>query len=247
MKLIKSDIDSSILGKRVCKVKLNKITPGILKSIHEKVIKQNYAVAFITSETINLPDLGNFPWKGLVFSEFKLILKHKLVPVETPVHPDFYVNTAYKDEDLAVIYSLITGLYNTSRFYHDKLLPRTFSKKVFHQWAEESLAGNWADTIYYVRSKSNDEIAGLITSKKRSADLVQSVLVVVDPSYQGKGLGKFLMSFVHSDYFKNGFKESLIATQYNNKNALIYYAKTGYYFDTMIAELHLYNNKYRKS
>ena len=246
MKLVRSRVDTDLIGAPVCLGRLDKITPKILQSIHEKVVDENYSIAFITAGNINMPDLKNYNWKGLVFAEIKLALKHTLGPIETPVHPDYYVNTAYREEDLAKIYELITDLHKHSRFYHDKLLPSSFSKKVYHRWCEESLAGNWANTIYYVRSGQNDEILGLITAKRRDEGLVQSVLVVVDNKSQGKGLGKFLMNSVHSDYFKNGYKESLIITQYDNENAIAYYGKTGYHYDSMMAEFHLHNEKYKK-
>lgn len=123
-------------------------------------------------------------------------------------------------EDLAYL----SGLY--SRFYLDSKLDRKYFKKLYKLWIQKSITKEIADKIFVYKNEEN-LIIGMVTCRI-TQNIGKIGLISVNPQYGGRGIGKALISSVHSYYKEMNCKQAFVVTQNQNSAAKRLYEKCGY-------------------
>jgi len=119
--------------------------------------------------------------------------------------------------------TLLSGKY--SRFNTDSRFGEDAYSRMYKEWIEKSVSRKIADEVF-IYKKANKTI-GFVTVSIN--DKIGNIgLIAVDPSYQGKGIGKALLqkasAYVHSKLIQ----EIQVATQNENIAACNFYIKNGF-------------------
>jgi dTDP-4-amino-4,6-dideoxy-D-galactose acyltransferase len=118
--------------------------------------------------------------------------------------------------------TLLSG--HESRFKKDPLLEPHF-ESLYKIWIEKSLEGVIADKVFVYQV--GDSIKGMVTCKV--ANGVGNIgLIATASSEQGKGIGKALIQGVDTHYKENKVHTSHVVTQGTNRQACMFYEKTGF-------------------
>ena len=186
----------------------------------EKMIAEHRDVAFIT---VKLPSVFPSILSGLVkksaqFIDTELIYKFEQsllfkVPVNVnfleTIDPEPFINLAHE--------------MTFSRFYMDNNIP---NKKAYELWATsiKNYCQGRADKIAVVYY--NNKPAGMVTINFKEDKSINLHIVGVLNQYQGKGLGKMLMSAITKEYGE--YYQIYVETQSLNQNAQRLYKKSGF-------------------
>lgn len=122
------------------------------------------------------------------------------------------------------LYALAFQSGEFSRFKTDKKLPDGTFERMYKQWVDNSLNGEFAKKVFVVRV--NNDIAGFVTLNLTS-QTGKVGLIAVDPQYRGQRSGTKLMQAAMQYTLKEGRKVFHVATQAENKAACTFYEKLG--------------------
>jgi dTDP-4-amino-4,6-dideoxy-D-galactose acyltransferase len=123
------------------------------------------------------------------------------------------------------VYNLAYESGKFSRFYLDKNFGESKFKELYKVWVDNSLNKKIADKTFFILN--NKKIIGFITFKINDA-IANVGLFAVLYDYQGRGIGKDLISSLEYYCLNNNIEEINIPTQLKNKNACKFYEKMGY-------------------
>lgn len=130
--------------------------------------------------------------------------------------------------------ALISGQY--SRFKIDPVLNSGF-KKMYETWVNRSISFEIADIVFTYNE--NNSIKGFVTIKIN--ELTATIgLIAVDEKYQGKKIGKKLLSAVNHWCFNKNIEHIEVATQLANKQACHFYSRSGYIVKNITNIYHYY-------
>ncbi len=134
-----------------------------------------------------------------------------------------YYDTVEDYEEIEKL-AILSGQY--SRFRVDSKFTNHEFFRLYKEWIKNSISKEIAsDVIVY---KKDENIKGFVSYKiNSSSDLVVG-LIAVDPSEQGKGIGRILMHSVENIAFQKSVKNIFVSTQLENKQAMALYFSCGY-------------------
>jgi dTDP-4-amino-4,6-dideoxy-D-galactose acyltransferase len=118
--------------------------------------------------------------------------------------------------------ALESGKY--SRFKIDDRLAHKFAA-MYESWMVNSLNKSIADETLV--ALMNGQIAGMVTLKK-FAGVGKIGIIAVHPDFQGKKIGKALLTATDHWYMNHGISEAEVVTQKENTIACSFYEKNGY-------------------
>lgn len=130
----------------------------------------------------------------------------------------------YKGKCSESLYKLAFQSGRFSRFLTDTLLAPKFNQ-LYSLWLEKSIDRTIADEVFVHYNSKN--IIGFVTVKKKMSNAVIG-LIAVDENYQGKGVGKKLLSVVENWCLQNKLQKIQVTTQKQNINACNFYQHNGY-------------------
>ncbi|MBF6608407.1 MAG: GNAT family N-acetyltransferase [Flavobacterium sp.] len=118
--------------------------------------------------------------------------------------------------------------YESGKYSRFKLDPRMKSddfERMYRLWLDNSVSKTFATGVLIYQI--DEIVAGFVTYaiKGRVGNIG---LIAVSPSYQGRGIGKKLVTAVESALISNGIFELQIPTQSSNIEACAFYKKLGY-------------------
>ena len=109
-----------------------------------------------------------------------------------------------------------------TRFFHDTAIPKEAAKKIYSEWAKNSVLGKAADRVI-VWDKAG-KVEGFATIQKNG----HIPLVAVARGTQGKGMGKDLCLGAIQVCKEFGVSKAKIETQTNNVPAMRAYLSSGF-------------------
>lgn len=143
---------------------------------------------------------------------------------------EFYENIREATEDdIPRLQEIAGSSFSKTRFYNDPEIKKSQADEIYSQWIKNCVFKKAADLVLVWME--NDTIVGFTTMKKNG----NIVLIAVENSKQGKGIGKNLVKAALKKFYEWGIKSSTIETQMTNISALRTYMSCGY----KITESHL--------
>lgn len=120
---------------------------------------------------------------------------------------------------------MINTIAEKGRYSKDSLIPKDKALTIYKEWINNSINHDFADEIILVLLK--EKIAGMITLKivdsKGSIDLI-----IVDPSFQRRGIGNVLLFETRKYLMNNDIKEIVVETEGENIGANKFYQRNGF-------------------
>lgn len=116
--------------------------------------------------------------------------------------------------------------FEEGRFYHEPGLPPGGAKKIYGEWAKNSVKGGYASEVIVALDK---KVLGFVTLKKDDKNRSLWIdLIAVSPAAQGKGVGSLLVaeSWRRAEKLV-GFTLG-VKTQTENLGALRFYMRNGF-------------------
>ena len=113
--------------------------------------------------------------------------------------------------------------------------------RLYKAWIDNSIKGIIADSVFHVVSGGVKSI-GLITTKN-SNDYLRIGLIAVDPSTQGKGVGKSLIEKAIQEATNTNLTEIRVATQMENEKACAFYEKMNFKMTSKTFLFHVWINR----
>jgi len=120
---------------------------------------------------------------------------------------------------------LAPGIFKFSRFHNDPLLTAAQAERVHGEWAKNSCLGKAADAVWLAEAEAG--LLGFVTCKLEGEHQGRIVLIGVDPSHAGKGLGSALVKRAMMWFREQGCKILSVQTQTDNFAAIRLYTKCG--------------------
>lgn len=142
------------------------------------------------------------------------------------------------------LYELAYESGKYSRYKQDSNILEDKFKNLYQIWITNSFNKSFADKIFYFKEKEN--VLGFVTLKIMN-DTAQIGLIAVSPNYQGKGIGKKLLSKTENYCFENNVKTLQIPTQMENIVACNFYRKMGYEISEKIIIKHFWDKNYKNN
>lgn len=155
----------------------------------------------------------------LTFSETRVVFSKQLSARQGEYPEIIPVTTA------GLLYELAFESGKYSRFNLDPGFGRDAFGRLYRAWVDNSVNGKFADEV--LGFSENGQILGFVTYDKKD-NYAQIGLIAVDPSAQGKGIGKKLLETVENRLLASGITELRIPTQLENVPACRFYEKQGY-------------------
>jgi dTDP-4-amino-4,6-dideoxy-D-galactose acyltransferase len=127
-----------------------------------------------------------------------------------------------KANDSKSIQKISSNSFDDTRFFHDAVISSKKAKKIYSEWAKNSLTGKVADKV--IVWEENGNIEGFATIQKSG----HIPIIAVSKKAQGKGVGKALCLQALNICKEYGAKNAAIETQSNNIAALRAYMASGF-------------------
>jgi dTDP-4-amino-4,6-dideoxy-D-galactose acyltransferase len=216
------DWDSSLLGKKVAKIKSNITSCDQLKQIVSMLRNKEVKLAYYESQ-IRLPYEVEQEYNGKIvdikttyFTKYKhnndITLCNNIRPYESSIPISNMIRLAIQ-----------SGKY--SRFNVDPNFPKNKFIAIYSIWIKKSIYKELAkEVLVYLEDNS---VVGMITlgEKNNRGDIG---LIAVDKNYRGKGYGKSLVRAAQIWFINNGYQTGQVITQGNNISACKLYSSCGY-------------------
>lgn len=185
-------------------------------------IHQSFDLIYVKQEIDEHVEIEGFE---KTFEETKVTFSKNLSVANHPTQPfetiDF--DTSSLQNELLYELAYVSGAH--SRFLLDPNFNKESFKKLYRIWVDNSLNKKFADKLFYTLQENT--VTGFVTLKKEGIT-AKIGLIAVHPNFQGKGIGRKLISDCESYCIKNGVQQLLIPTQQENLNACNFYLKLGY-------------------
>ena len=121
---------------------------------------------------------------------------------------------------------LAPRIFKMSRFHNDPLLTAAQAERVHGEWVKNSCLGEAADAVWLAETKVG-LLGGFVTCRLEGEYRGRIVLIGVDPSHAGKGLGSGLVRRALMWFGEKGCKIVSVQTQTDNFAAIRLYTKCG--------------------
>ena len=174
------------------------------------------------------------------FQETKVVFNKKLEKDNLNFLDDSIIDFDDEVINKEILYSLAFESGKYSRFKLDSNFPKHKFELLYTKWVDNSINKQFADKIFYV--KEIDDIVGFVTLKNNNKFSTIG-LIAVSENYQGRGLGKKLLSKVEKYCISQNIFRLRIPTQKENRPACNFYEKMGYTIDEEIIIKHYWKKK----
>lgn len=157
------------------------------------------------------------------FQETKVIFTKSLTD-KNVIHSDS-IDFDEKPIENEKLYDLAYLSGNYSRFLLDNKFGKEKFEILYRTWIDNSINKKFAEKIFY--TIHDNQISGFVTLQTHG-EYATIGLIAVDSAFQGKGIGRTLISDCENYCFLKGIKELRIPTQEENIGACTFYKKIGY-------------------
>lgn len=206
------------------------VSENLKKIFIKRILEENRDKKFID---IGIDAQNIFLERILKKLGFKKITEHliyyqKLISNFTKFKVSEILIRKTEKEDLPILKKLSGNSFIYSRFYQDKNFPPKLVKKFYENWFLNSFKNKSSHQIF--TAQLNNQIVGFLDCKilqlnKRRAGIID--LIAVDKNYQGKGVGKSLLTKGLTYFQKRKIKEVYAGTERENLAAQKMYESVG--------------------
>jgi dTDP-4-amino-4,6-dideoxy-D-galactose acyltransferase len=136
----------------------------------------------------------------------------------------------FQPADTAALRTIARVSHRDSRFYHDPRFTRRQCDALYEAWMERSCDG-WADAVLV--AECGGASAGYVSCHRTPADVGSIGLCAVAPEFQGRGLGRELVTAAFDYFYRNGIKQATVVTQGRNVASQRLYQRCGFLTQSM--------------
>lgn len=134
--------------------------------------------------------------------------------------------------------TLVHTVANQGRLAKDKLIPIKTAHLMYEKWVENSIFASYADEVIFTLKDGKPR--GFITLK-RTGNGISIDLIVVDPMFQNKGIGKDLVAAACQYAIEVDAEWIEVETEAENVSANRLYQKAGFLLRGFQLVYHLHN------
>lgn len=124
--------------------------------------------------------------------------------------------------------------FKHSRFHVDERIPNEKANLLKAEWVSSFFKGKRGD--WMVLAKYKNEICGFVQLIKENDNIIID-LIAVKKNFQGKGVGKTMLSYV-KDKCANSNTSFFVGTQLSNINSINFYSNMGFKINNSKYTLH---------
>lgn len=226
------DWDSKIFNKKIGLLNINYgvLNNKILNKIDKFCLEENYNCLFTKATTKEYEKMHVLEDGGFNLMDSIVTLKKELKENKQIVENEEFNYKILQESDLQNITSIIDNLYSFGRFFIDNELDNEDVNTLYKQWIGNEIRNKNVDVIGI---EYNGKLTGFISCKYNISNLNENKegiisLVGIDKSYQGLGIGKKLMNYVLTHFYKKGVTIVNVGTQIDNISALNFYIASGF-------------------
>ena len=224
--------DSDFFGMKIGQIVLNSLNNlSVLLTEAQNSGYQLIYVFCIEKLEIDAETLEHFNGKLV---DRKLLYEKKIETVKEPLSIVSEYKSNFLTEELE---QLAYESGNFSRFKSDNNFKEEDFNNLYKTWVLNSIKHQIADHVFV--AKENDQIKGMVTLKINKKD-GQIGLMAVSPDAQGKGYGKSLISACEKKLSEIKIPKLEVPTQFNNKQACMFYEKCGFHIKSAINIYHFW-------
>ncbi|MCA9411153.1 MAG: GNAT family N-acetyltransferase [Candidatus Omnitrophica bacterium] len=135
-------------------------------------------------------------------------------------------------EDLELLEKIAARGHRNSHFFRDPFLDEKKKERLFPEYLRKSF-GSESRTLWV--AEDGNELMGFTlliepTNQEESIGRRVGILdyIVVDPKFQGRGVGKALLKKSHNHLASKGFEFVELKTMLDNRSAVNFYQREGY-------------------
>jgi ribosomal protein S18 acetylase RimI-like enzyme len=232
MKIINySSFDSELFGKKTGRLKIesNCKTSEFIKDVLKEAEEENFKIIFLQELCQGIKSINAMKDSTFVLSDIKVGLLKDRIESVVATKNEFYITNRCEKHEISNIKKFVEQIAIKSQYY--QLFGEETAICLYRKWVENSINGEAADKCYFLRSTKSKEVFGFISIEffSKKAELI---LVALDSSLQGKGIGACFMKMVNNSLLKQDIESCNVGTQLTNVQALKFYNKLGFYFDT---------------
>ena len=173
------------------------------------------------------------------FQETKIIFSKKLDSKNTNIIEQSIIDFDENPTTNDLLYPLAFESGKYSRFRLDLNFNQEKFELLYSKWIDNSISKEFADKIFYL--KESNEVIGFVTVKNNQ-NFSTIGLIAVSENYQGKGIGRILLSNIEKYCVSQNIFELRIPTQKENIPACNFYSKMNYHVNEEIIIKHYWNN-----
>lgn len=159
------------------------------------------------------------------FQETKLIFNKVLSPDNLNVDINSIVDNDIIHLQNIALYSLAFESGKYSRFKLDNNFCQNKFELLYSKWVDNSINKQFADKLFY--TKELNDVIGFVTVKLNNKFATIGLIAVAE-NFQGRGIGKKLLSKVETYCVSNNVFELQIPTQKENRQACAFYTSLGF-------------------
>lgn len=231
----KLEWDSQFFGFNVAYLSCMHLTQNIMSKVQKFVDRENVRLVEYLCNCHNAESVKLAEKYGFHFVDIRLVFRQQVLPEHQNLIalPDGYSQRVAHESDIPALTPIARNSYVDSRYFFDNHFPEERCQQFYEDWLRKSVRSQFDDVVFTICH--NDQPIAFISAKKQSPTLGKIGLVGVHEDYQGKGIGRILIS----QFLKWAHSETLecvdVVTQGRNYSAQKLYQNMG--FRTKLVQL----------
>ncbi|NVN99887.1 MAG: GNAT family N-acetyltransferase [Geobacteraceae bacterium] len=222
--------DSAFFGKKIATVCDQKLCTKSIAAAVNKSLEERIDCLYLLVSAEDSSAVRDIEENGFHMVDIRVTLSRGITPDKskwTPLSADIRLA---KSEDIPALSLIAAAGHTDSRFYSDPGFPRELCDRLYATWIEKSCNG-YAQAVLV--AEHDGEAAGYTSCHINPDGSGQIGLVGVGENFQGKGLGKSLISESLRWFASQGCSKVLVVTQGKNVGAQRLYQKNGFLTDSV--------------
>jgi len=238
IELVTDPFDSELWNKKVCKAHI--ADPFTEEELRAALARERpdivFAFAPFSSDVMVILSRTGFRLLSLRSTYF---LPREVEVEEVDVPPGFSFHAMSEgapasDDDIR---AMAENIGMISRYFRDRRIPREDAIRLYVAWIRNSLFHGYADKAFLILR--DGRMAGIVTLKiKDGTGMID--LIGVLPSFQGRGLGRLLLTRAVQWLRSTGVSDIAVVTEGEDIGANVFYQRNGFIIRNFESVFHAY-------
>src|SRR5260370_23874960 len=214
--------DSSFFGRRIARVRQGRFSPGDIGRILEWCDDERIDCLYSLASSDDAQAVATAEKHGFHFVDIRVTLERALEPISAEPCGNVRLVRA---SDLEALRQIARSSFRDSRFYYDPGFEKCRCDDLYQTWIEESCKG-YADFV--VVAEEGGQPAGFVTCHAGPGETGSIGLIAVDAAYQGRGLGRHLVTSALYAFRERDMRVATVVTQGRNIRSQRLYQDRGF-------------------
>jgi len=173
--------------------------------------------------------------------DIRLTLEHPSVDASRAKSPSLPGGIRrFQASDLPALREMAGRLYEDTRFFFDRRFPRERSEELYRIWTQRSCENPQMQVLV----AESERVEGYLSiSRGDNNGVGQIELIAVEPSAQGRGVGRALVTAALNEFANQRMTRARVVTQGRNVRAQRLYQRCGFVTESLQLWYHLWFNR----